>query len=547
MRSKLTRQIYLFAALLWTISVYGQLDTIVAQKDPLALSYLSRARELQFTDSDSSIILFKMSYDRQISNHDTLNAIYSLVKLADLHSHKANFEESYDAYWQALLMADMINDARAKAMSYEGLGWLYSLYKRKEKAVDYFNLCIELRKPELAKGNLEASGLVDCYYALAVLYRKEKNTQMSRQYLDSCELVKKQRPVNRVASSAYRNAELGYITYYDEEYEKALAILIKVEPFFIDNHKPYLVILHSFIAKISQAVEEPELSEEYYLRAIETSKKFQSHLDLIPEIHENLAALYIDIGEAEKAYYHLGLAKTLDDKHFGARSKENSKFLEIKDQFRLEKEIQDDLLREQKVAELEYKSQISQVRNLLLLSTLLFLIILGFFIYRFLRLRYKAEKRLLKEQEKMKMEKASELMIAKNQELTKSTLQVIEVEELLSSVKAKLIEQKKDPKPQDIHKLIKKIDTNMSKNWKEFEARFISVNRSFYEGLLSAHPNLNQSEQRLCALVKLDFSSKDMSRLLGISVASVHTSRYRLRKKLGLAKNSNLKDFISKF
>ena len=82
-------------------------------------------------------------------------------------------------------------------------------------------------------------------------------------------------------------------------------------------------------------------------------------------------------------------------------------------------------------------------------------------------------------------------------------------------------------------------------NWKEFEARFTSINESFYEKIRAKYPNLGQTDLKLCALVKLGFSSKEMSSLLGITIESVHTSRYRLRKKLNLEKGENLIDFMS--
>ncbi|MEM6700327.1 MAG: sigma factor-like helix-turn-helix DNA-binding protein, partial [Bacteroidota bacterium] len=82
-------------------------------------------------------------------------------------------------------------------------------------------------------------------------------------------------------------------------------------------------------------------------------------------------------------------------------------------------------------------------------------------------------------------------------------------------------------------------------NWKVFEARFVDVNKDFYKRLKKQFPNLTQNDQKLCALVKLDFSSKDIASLLGISVESVHTTRYRLRKKLKLSRDINLKEFIA--
>ena len=59
-------------------------------------------------------------------------------------------------------------------------------------------------------------------------------------------------------------------------------------------------------------------------------------------------------------------------------------------------------------------------------------------------------------------------------------------------------------------------------------------------------PNISPSETKLAALLKLNFSSKEISNILGISTESVKTSRSRLRKKLGLTREDNLVDFLMK-
>ncbi|MGD1893539.1 MAG: helix-turn-helix transcriptional regulator [Cyclobacteriaceae bacterium] len=117
---------------------------------------------------------------------------------------------------------------------------------------------------------------------------------------------------------------------------------------------------------------------------------------------------------------------------------------------------------------------------------------------------------------------------------------------MLAEVKGELLKQKQEPNPRDISKLVSNINVSNSQNWEEFELRFLSVNEGFYGRLQESFPGLSQHDHKICALIKLNFSSKDMARLLGISVESVHTTRYRLRKKLGLDRKINLEDFIAK-
>ena len=65
--------------------------------------------------------------------------------------------------------------------------------------------------------------------------------------------------------------------------------------------------------------------------------------------------------------------------------------------------------------------------------------------------------------------------------------------------------------------------------------------------LTGAFPLLKKSDRKLCAYLKMGLSSKEMASLLNMSVRSIETARYRLRKKLGLEQGDNLTDFIQKF
>lgn len=69
------------------------------------------------------------------------------------------------------------------------------------------------------------------------------------------------------------------------------------------------------------------------------------------------------------------------------------------------------------------------------------------------------------------------------------------------------------------------------------------VHISFMEKLNSQYPDLSSQEKRLMMLLRIGLSSKEIAPLLNISIKSVEISRYRLRKKLNLGKNTNLIQF----
>lgn len=79
---------------------------------------------------------------------------------------------------------------------------------------------------------------------------------------------------------------------------------------------------------------------------------------------------------------------------------------------------------------------------------------------------------------------------------------------------------------------------------KEFYQRLDKLSDAFYSQLNSQFPNLTKTEKRLCSLIRLKIESYEIATLQNITLSSLNTSRYRLRKKLKLSKEADLDAFI---
>ena len=131
--------------------------------------------------------------------------------------------------------------------------------------------------------------------------------------------------------------------------------------------------------------------------------------------------------------------------------------------------------------------------------------------------------------------------------MTLTALQLIEKDKLLGEIKDDLEKIQHGNTDASINKIKSTIQVNSKKKWEEFEARFVQINNSFYEALNKKHDNLSRNELKLCALIKLNFSSKEMADILGVSADSINKARYRLRKKLNLTRDENLVSYITAF
>jgi len=145
----------------------------------------------------------------------------------------------------------------------------------------------------------------------------------------------------------------------------------------------------------------------------------------------------------------------------------------------------------------------------------------------------------------------------KAEDLAGSTMNVMRKNELLGQIGSevdKSIEgikngEDKDNQLRRLRKLTQLIESNIvhDDDWKTFQNNFDVVYSDFLKRIGNKYPNLSMSDKKICAYLRMDLSSKAIAPLMGMSVHSVETTRYRLRKKLGLNKEDNLTAFLQKF
>jgi PAS domain S-box-containing protein len=143
-----------------------------------------------------------------------------------------------------------------------------------------------------------------------------------------------------------------------------------------------------------------------------------------------------------------------------------------------------------------------------------------------------------------------EVLESKKRELVSSALRLIQVNELnnqliseLGRVSAYTNKQGSDM----IRNIIHQYSVSSGEGtWKDFEMRFEQVYEVFYKRLMEQFPDLTPGERKLCALLRLNVSSKDIAAITFQNPQSVDMARYRLRKKLNLTGEDNLVDFLTK-
>ncbi len=301
-----------------------------------------------------------------------------------------------------------------------------------------------------------------------------------------------------------------------------------------------------------------------YARKAEVVIKETDNMDMLKDNKLLLSNIYEDMGDFNKSLVHHKLYFTLHDSLFNSDNTE--RFNRLQTEFEtLQKEQEIEILKIDKQNQLlENNILKNQQRTTIVVSGLIIvlLVIVGFMIFikrkkdklihHQKELYHKKEKQFAQlelEKSKIKEEELQQSILYKSKQLSTHALHMMQKNSMLQNIQSSLKEISKkvssDDKPG-----FKRISLEISKSlrshkeWDVFKLYFEEVNRTFYGSLNKLNPNLTTNDHRLCALIKLNMNSKEMASVLNVAPNSIKSSRYRLKKKLGLDTEADLEEFI---
>ena len=138
----------------------------------------------------------------------------------------------------------------------------------------------------------------------------------------------------------------------------------------------------------------------------------------------------------------------------------------------------------------------------------------------------------------------------KNRELAISTMHLVQRKELIHKLQEPLKQILRKTTDKTAIAEIKRItrllneDATLDEAWGQFAHHFDQVHINFLKRLREQHPQLTATDQKLCAYLRMNLSTKEIAPLMNISIRGVEAGRYRIRKKLGLDNTVNLNEFM---
>jgi DNA-binding CsgD family transcriptional regulator len=155
---------------------------------------------------------------------------------------------------------------------------------------------------------------------------------------------------------------------------------------------------------------------------------------------------------------------------------------------------------------------------------------------------------------RLQNEKLTDEINFKNQELASFTYHLVSKNELIQGINDEITKlEKKYPDHKNLLKDLRNIhrlaeqNINADQDWEKFISNFDQVHSEFFKRLTETYPDLSPSDYKLCTYLRMNLTSKEIASIMNISLRSVETNRYRLRKKMQLDTDTNLVQFLINF
>jgi DNA-binding CsgD family transcriptional regulator len=168
---------------------------------------------------------------------------------------------------------------------------------------------------------------------------------------------------------------------------------------------------------------------------------------------------------------------------------------------------------------------------------------------RMIEIEHQKEQELLK----LKDEQTKSELRHLNKQLADTTMNLVVKNEFIENIKSKLKELRKRMEKAETQQFLEQLEKEINftlrlqEDWESFEHHFDQLHGDFLSRLRNEYDDISPNEQKLCAFLRLNLSTKEIANLMNVSVRGIEIARYRLRKKLKLEKGQNLTKFILEY
>ncbi|MEA2041628.1 MAG: tetratricopeptide repeat protein [Bacteroidota bacterium] len=469
--------------------------------------------------------------------------------LGNLNYEKYNHKAAIDYYEKALHVYRKTKNRAGIAKTYTNLA---NIFDNPRKQIEYYQLSLE--EFTLLKDTVD---MRICYNNLGVSYTSlEKLDSALIFYRKALHLAEQS---GDFEGAGYALGNMGEVYVTKEQYHTAKQSFKRSLTNFETGNNIFGQLLgYKNFGLYYYSVEKYSKSLDYLLSTLPEAEK-SDFSGLKEEIYDLIVKNY----EARKNY-------KAANKYMHQLQNLRDSVYNIETQHLLQaRKVQLDIERKSlQISELKQEKRINRLKLWLALGGMFAAAVIGLILFfdktetiRKNKIIFKQEKKLAEKtanlaktnlkNERLEKENLVDKINYKNKELTNFANYIIEKKHFIGELKKQInaIKRKAENEEacKDLQLLLIKINQQMSidKDRKDFELHAAQLNNDFLLKLENEFSDITKSEKRLITLLMLELSSNQIASILNITTSSVHTKRYRLRKKLNISSDSGITDYFS--
>jgi len=484
--------------------------------------YMGYAYNVQ-GNRDSAVAFLEAALELYSKENDYRGIATINGAIGTIHAINDEFEFAITKMLGALDAYKELGNNYSMAIMYNNIGNIYLEQEIFDKAIDYY-----IESIDAFKQSRNQSRIVLPYSGIASVFEKIGDLEQAEYYNNLG--IETAIENNAQQSLGYMYEVAGNIELKKEEFESARSYYQKAAEIFegVQNTGKYIDVVQS-IARLDYRLNDFNSAKrnlEIALNAIETGIVENSRL------HEHLLESFARV-EQRLGNYRTGLESALLAKELADSLNEQDtavRVAEIESNYEAEK-------RDNEILILTYENQAAQLKMIIsIIFGIAIILVLSIFYWESSK-RKSLQKKLEIKSIQRELEQYGILLNEKNTYLTKVVEKLNEMSSDLKTTDAK----------KNLYNLIDSLKQNISVSESEevMFKKIEQVNTGFFSALRRHSEELSSSEKRLASLVQMDLSSKDIANILHINPKSVNQAKYRLKKKLNINPNIDLKEYLN--
>lgn len=499
--------------------------------------------------------------DAILDKQSIVNKKDCMYQMAKMAMNLGMYDESTAIFFE-LLDYNKGEDINCEVRSYSMLSFLFMSVDKIDAAEEYLDKAINTMKDV---DTISPNTLFTVYGNAAGIFYNKMQYDSAIKYLSMAEANCKRIPQMEYTGNIYHNYAIVYHNYaiiYQglEEYGIAEEYFMRILELTkdIEMSYPHALALQN-LAFLCKVQKKNERALSYYQKALDISTKIGASRVKSAVLIE-MSDLFYDRGDYKKSRDYMEMGILAKDSVFNVQIMDRIMVLTNRFETRNEKVEKELMIQTLLASELANKNKTIMLGILIAVFIVLLLVITVSF-YKLMQQR-KANKMLsdtiqeLQHKTLMDIENSKNELAAKiddkNRELTSTALCLIKANEMLSTLKEE-VKKLSDPKiDTDNKEIIKEMGAvlnsyNPEQGWAEFKLYFEQVHQSFFTGLNDRHPSLTHGEQRICALLVLNMSAKEIATITNRSARTIESLVYKIRLKMNIPTDTKTICYLRKF